>query len=180
MRGRPRRLGENLEMKFECRVAARPRPTRRLTEARAGAMEFYRQDCAVDFEVGVEREDFHFVPDCDGADEQIGAGALDSFVAALVVEVGGEFIILFVGCEVREEAQVVAKLHEAGIGTSAGKQFLPDRAEHLDGIGPNEAAEFRRDGSLLGGLLRAGTPEEFRPGAGIDDHFHPRPRRIFL
>jgi len=126
-------------------------------------------------EVRVRGEDPHPVSHGHGADHQVGSGALDPFAAASVIVGGGVFVILLVQREIRIEPQVFLELLEVFLRLRAREDFLPDAAQHLHRVVPNQSCHL--DAKWVIALTVA--PQKAGPDAGVHDDGHGLPR-IFL
>jgi hypothetical protein len=123
-------------------------------------------------EVGVRCEYPHPVTHSHGAEQQICRGALNAFAAADVVKAGRVLVVFLVRHEVGVKAQLLLELVKSLLRLRAGQQFLPDGAEHLDGVGANKFGHFGADRVVSWAV----AAEKVCPDAGVNDDFHRLPR----
>ena len=105
-------------------------------------MEADRQNTLELFKILINSEDGKVAPGGDGADEEIGVGALNAFASRQAVKKGGLFEVFGGDWYIGESGKMVFELLKLPFGLDAGENLLPHRADDADACFADQLLEL--------------------------------------
>lgn len=118
-------------------------------------MEADRQNTLELFKIMINSEDGKVAPGGDGADEEIGVGALNAFASRQIEKKGGLFEVFGGDWYIGEGGKIVLELFKLPLGFDAGENLLPHRADDADACFADQLFELFKVGNLRAGRMAA-------------------------